>query len=217
MNNLHPNQEMILNFLLDKSEGATLTELSEHLGITKTAAKEHLLKVEKMGFISFKDTKGKVGRPRRHYFLSENGHETFPRQYSWLSIVLLTHLTKKLGGKGMSGMMKELAVSVASSMKGRFENLSSKELLKEVTSVMSELGYRARLKQSDLRKGAVIEANNCVYHTVAISHPELCNFDTEFLKIATGMDVKLECCIAKGGEICRFKLIDKTSPEFPRR
>ena len=105
----------------------------------------------------------------------------------------------------MTMMMKKLASSVADSMKGRFKPLTSPVLvLKEVTKVMNELGYRAELKQSDLRKGAVIEATNCIYHSVAKEHPELCQFDTEFLKKATGMSVRLDCCIARGGEVCRF-------------
>jgi predicted ArsR family transcriptional regulator len=76
---------------------------------------------------------------------------------------------------------------------------------------MNELGYRASLKQSDLRKGAVVEATNCVYHVVAKRHPELCQFDVKFMENATGMKVKLESCIAKGGAVCRF-CINKRSP-----
>jgi predicted ArsR family transcriptional regulator len=82
---------------------------------------------------------------------------------------------------------------------------SSAELLQMITGAMNELGYRSTLKQSDLRKGAVIEATNCVYHTVAKEHPSLCTFDTKFIENATGgMDVKLESCIARGGSVCRF-------------
>lgn len=205
MQGLHENQKKILEYLLNHPEGATLEELATYLGITKTAAKEHVLKVDHLGYLTFIDSKGSVGRPKRRYLLSSEGHEAFPRQYSWLSTVLLELLAKDLGPEGVSRIMKNLAADVVKSMEERFrKSKSAPELLAEVTAALNELGYRATLKQSDLRKGAIVEATNCVYHSVAKRHPELCQFDVKFMENATGMNVKLETCIAKGGATCRF-------------
>jgi len=206
MKSLHENQRRILDYLLNHPGGATLDELSAYLGITKTATKEHLIKVESLGYLSFTDTRGSVGRPRRRYLLSQDGHEAFPRQYSWLSNVLLELLAEDLGGEVVARIMKDLAKKVSQSMESRFQKArSTAELLSEITSALNELGYRAVLKQSDLRKGATIEAINCVYHSVAKRHPSLCQFDTQFIKNASGgMEVKLESCIAKGASVCRF-------------
>ena len=205
MKSLHEKQRKILDFLLNHPEGATLEELSIHLGITKTAVKEHLIKMETLGYLTFVDSKGSVGRPKRRYLLSPEGHEAFPRQYSWLSNVLLELLAKDLGAAAVSRIMKSLADNVAQSMEARFKNAkSTSDLLAQVTAALNELGYRASLKQSDLRKGAVIEATNCVYHSVAKRHPALCQFDVKFLENATDMNVKLESCIAKGASVCRF-------------
>jgi DeoR family transcriptional regulator, suf operon transcriptional repressor len=210
MNSLPENQKRILEFLLDQGEGATLDELALHLGITKTAVKEHLIKLQNYGYLAHVDAKGAVGRPRRRYLLSAEGQEVFPRQYSWLSNVLLELLAEDLGAEAVSRIMKELAKKVAGSMEPRFKNAkSSKEILAEVTNALNELGYRASLKQSDVRKGAIVEATNCVYHSVAKRHPELCQFDVQFLQNASGMNVKLESCIARGASVCRFCLRSK--------
>lgn len=201
---MHGNQRKILEFLLDKPEGATLEDISNHLGVTKTAAKEHILKIEHLGYLTFKDSKGSVGRPKRSYLLTEQGHEVFPRQYSWLSSVLLELLAEDLGPVTVSKIMKNLGKKVAGSMKERFKDKAPALLLAEVNKALNELGYRSYIKQSDVRKGAILEANNCVYHSVAKQHPELCQFDIQFLESATGMKVKLETCIARGGTTCRF-------------
>jgi predicted ArsR family transcriptional regulator len=203
---LHENQQKILDYLLDHPEGATLDELSQHLEITKTATKEHVIKIETSGYLIFKDTRGHVGRPRRRYLLSSDGHETFPRKYSWLSNVLLELLSEDLGAKAVAQIMKNLADKVTKSMELRFKNAkTTPELLETVTAALNELGYRAALKQTDLRKGAIIEATNCVYHTVAKQHPSLCTFDIKFIEKATGgMDVKLAKCITRGDSVCRF-------------
>ena len=109
MRSLHENQRRILDYLLNHSEGATLEELSAHLGITKTAVKEHIIKMESLGYLAFTDSKGSVGRPKRRYLLSPEGHEAFPRQYSWLSNVLLELLANDLGASGVSRIMSSLA------------------------------------------------------------------------------------------------------------
>lgn len=206
MKGLHENQRKILEFLLIKPDGATLDELASHLEISKTATKEHVIKIEAMGYLVFYDEKGEVGRPRRHYILSNEGHEVFPKQYSWLSNILLEVLAEDLGAPAVSKIMKTLAAKVADSMQDKFRRAAAgPELLQVLTQTLNELGYRANLKQSDLRKGAVIEATNCVYHSVAKQHPELCQFDIQFIQHATGMkNVKLDSCIARGGAVCRF-------------
>ncbi|MFI5391577.1 MAG: hypothetical protein ACHQYQ_09465, partial [Bacteriovoracales bacterium] len=86
------------------------------------------------------------------------------------------------------------------------EGLNSLELIRKINETMNKLGYQTSVKQSDMRKGAILEATNCVYHGVAKQHPELCEFDVQFLKKASGMSVKLESCIARGGSVCRFCL-----------
>ncbi len=206
MQGLHGNQKRILDYLLEHPEGATLDELSAHLEITKSAAKEHIVKVEGHGFLIFKDTKGLIGRPKRRYLLSPEGHDAFPKQYSWLSSVLLELLAEDMGKETVSRLMSDLADKVSKSMESKFKAAkNSAELLALVTATLNDLGYRSSLKQSDLRKGAIIEATNCVYHAVAKKHPELCGFDVKFIQNATGgMNVKLESCIARGGSVCRF-------------
>jgi predicted ArsR family transcriptional regulator len=203
-------QQQILDKLLAQPEGATTDELAAHLGVTKTAAKEHVSKLEGLGYLVHEDAKGSVGRPRRIYQLSSAGHEVFPRQYSWLSNVLLELLSEDLGSAEVARIMKQLAGKVAGSMAERFaRKTTSASLLTEITDALNELGYRASLKQKDLRKGAIIEATNCVYHTVAKQHPELCQFDIRFIESASKMNVKLESCIARGGATCRFCLRNK--------
>jgi predicted ArsR family transcriptional regulator len=208
MQGLHENQKKILEYLLDKPGGCPLEEIAAHLGVTKTAAREHVLKIEALGLLQFEDSKGEVGRPKRRYRLSPRGLEAFPRQYSWLSNEILALLVGEFGADGASRLMQKLAGTVADSMRERFERKTSPAArLAEVSAALNELGYRASVKQSDLRKGAVLEATNCVYHTVAKAHPELCAFDIKFIEKASGgLKVSLESCIARGGSVCRFCL-----------
>lgn len=211
MNGLPENQKRILDFLLTQTNGASLDEFVVLLGITKTAVKEHVSKLQSYGYLFYEDEKGSIGRPKRRYKLSPAGQEVFPRQYSWLSNVLLELLSEKLGAEAISRLMKDLAIKVGATMQERFKRAGTpRDILVDITEALNELGYRASLKQSDLRKGAVVEATNCVYHSVARRHPELCQFDVQLLKEASGLEVKLEKCISRGDAVCRFCLNRKS-------
>lgn len=175
-----------------------------HLGITKTAVRAHIVSLEVLGFIRHEDSSGSVGRPKRRYFLSTEGTEAFPRQYAWLSSEVLSLMAESANPAQMTRFMQRLADKVSEQLAEKVKSTKSAARLKEILAVLNELGYRATIKQSDIKKGMVIEAINCVYHAVAQKHPELCCFDVQLLKNASKMNVKLESCIARGGTVCRF-------------
>jgi DeoR family suf operon transcriptional repressor len=206
MKHLHLRQQKILESLLERNEGATADELVEIIGITKTAVKDHLSQLEHLGYISYRDEKGAVGRPRRFYLLSDQGIEAFPRQYSWLSTALLEQVSESFSANEISVLLEGLAEKMSAPLQVQLKSLSEKERLKLIVKTMNELGYRAQLKETDTAIGAIIEATNCVYHTVAQKNPELCQFDISLLKRTSKLKVKLETCIARGGATCRFCL-----------
>lgn len=210
MNHLHERQQTILNHLLEHPEGATVDELVPVIGVTKTAAKEHVNQLQHMGYLSFRDVSTGVGRPKRVYVLSEQGMESFPRQYSWLSNALLNQLALDLEPKHISKIMKSIARSVAAGLEPELSKLSENERLIRIVKTMNDLGYRARLNSGAKNGSTVIEAVNCVYHSVAKMHPKLCEFDIEFLSAASKKQVKMESCVARGASSCRFCLADRS-------
>lgn len=210
MDNLGKTQNKILDFLLDHPSGVQIQKIVEFLGVTKTAAREHIVKLESLGHVAFKDVSGKVGRPKRHYFLTENGKEALPKQYSWLSLILLKQLAKDMDRKFVLKFLDNLADNVSASMEKELEGIEDpKKLLQKISEILTRLGYRSFLRQSDLRKGAVLEATNCVYHSVAQEHPQLCHFDVKLIENLSGLDVQLQKCIAKGDSVCKFCLKKK--------
>ena len=211
MKNLHDNQSKILEYLLNHHEGASLDELAAHLGLTRTAVQQHVLKLLDLGYMTYSDAKGSVGRPRRHYLISDEGIDVFPKKYSWLANAILAQLAQKLGPGGAKTFMRELAGVVAQSLESQIRPTDPPALrLKKVTELLNDLGYRAALKTGDSSKEGVIEAVNCVYHSVAKVHPELCQFDVSLIEKASGMDVRLDSCIARGGAVCRFCITKKS-------
>ena len=69
---------------------------------------------------------------------------------------------------------------------------------------MDELGYDARTGQS-IAGAPTIEADNCIFHELAMKNPEVCQFDLALLSGFSGSKVELTECMARGGHVCRFR------------
>src|SRR5690606_17958003 len=70
--------------------------------------------------------------------------------------------------------------------------------------LMDDLGYDARTGD-DVDGAPTIEADNCVFHELAMKNPEICQFDLSLLSGLTGSKVDLTECMARGGHVCRFR------------
>lgn len=209
MKHLHQRQKIILEYLLNKSEGATVEALCEVAGVTKTAVKGHLSQLESFGYVFAEDRKLGVGRPLKIYTLAPAGEEVFPRRYAWLSHNLMEMISEKLTATQLDELLKDLAQKTASPLLESLKNLNTQERLRAIVKVMNDLGYRAQFRVQKKTKDILVEATNCVYHSTAMTHPQLCQFDIYFLKTTSRLDVELQECMAKGGSSCRFCLKQK--------
>ncbi|MBN1238155.1 MAG: transcriptional regulator, partial [Gammaproteobacteria bacterium] len=72
------------------------------------------------------------------------------------------------------------------------------------------LGYDARPARDEKGETA-IEADNCIFHDLATKYPEVCQFDVALLSAYTGRRVELQECMARGGRVCRFRFLSRTS------
>ncbi|MGZ3238385.1 MAG: methanogen output domain 1-containing protein, partial [Burkholderiaceae bacterium] len=69
---------------------------------------------------------------------------------------------------------------------------------------MEQFGYSTNNEAS---KAAVIEADNCVFHNLALQNTAICQFDLALLSTFTDSKVDHQECMAKNGNVCRFKFL----------
>jgi len=78
----------------------------------------------------------------------------------------------------------------------------------EATRLLAEqldsLGYEAQVTGIDGH--TEVEAWNCVFHSLAKTHPDVCRFDLAFMSAATGRPVQRTQCMLHGAPACRFRL-----------
>lgn len=202
---LGDRQKQLMRALLKTKSGVTVDELSETLEITRNAVRQHLTSLERDGLVQSASTRPSGGRPHQLYVLSDRGKEFFSRHYAWFAELLLESIQRESGADNFRKRLQSLGTGVATQLLTQnAQPKTPREKVQRLADLMQDLGYES--KSGAAADGTpVIEADNCVFHQLAMKHPEVCDFDLALLSTFTGAKVEHEECMAKGGGVCRFK------------
>lgn len=197
-------RKQLLRHLLRNKSGATVDELSRAIGVTRTAVRQHLSSLMRDALVAPGAARPSGGRPKRLFVLTDGGREAFPRHYSWFAQLLVEAIAKEHGTAGLRTRLGRIASAVVTQLRQRAPaNANRREKIEQLAAVMDEIGYDARAIQIS-GSTPTIEADNCVFHELAMKHPEICHFDLALLSGYTGDKVELHECMARGGHVCRF-------------
>jgi len=204
---LGERQRQLLELLLRSKGGLTVDELSKGLKITRNAVRQHLAALESDGLTATGITRPSGGRPQQLYVLTDKGKEVFPRHYSWFARLVVEAIKREHGADGLRERLSEIGAAVGEQMRGQSPGLNGREeKVVKLASVMDQLGYNARRAASG---APVIEADNCVFHELAMKTPEICQFDLAMMASFTDSKIDHQECMARGGNLCRFKFTPK--------
>ncbi|HEY8539755.1 MAG TPA: transcriptional regulator [Steroidobacteraceae bacterium] len=198
-------RKALMRYLLRNKAGAAIDEIAAAIGVTRTAVRQHLASLMRDGFVEPRGSRASGGRPQQLFVLTEQGREAFPRHYSWFAQLLVEEITREHGPAGLRARLGRIAAAVVENLRQRKPTGGSRrENIERLSEVMDELGYDARVGK-DIGGAPTLEADNCVFHELAMKHPEICHFDLALLSGYTGSKVELHECMARGGHVCRFR------------
>ncbi|MFZ1548085.1 MAG: HTH domain-containing protein [Candidatus Nitrotoga sp.] len=202
-------QQALLKLLLKNKGGLTLEELSEYLKITRNAVRQHIAALENNGIVTQGMTRPSGGRPEQLYVLTDEGKEFFPRNYAWLAQLMIESIAQESGVVRLRERLSTMGVGVAQQLLSQNSVLNTRgQKVEKLSEVMEELGYSTRSVIVNSYT-PTIEADNCIFHNLAMKNPEICQFDLALLSTFTDSKVNHEECMAKGGNVCRFKFMAK--------
>ena len=206
---IRSRQQQILKLLLENKAGLSIDEIAAALNISRNAVQQHFAVLERDGYIQAGVLNKTAGRPVRSFILTEAGINSFPKQYAWFSELILTDLKNEMGSEAFQRYMHKLGNNLSQSLLSRFKGKQTDERIEELLKIMDELGFKTKNTTESDSNERTIEACNCIYHDLAQKHEEICEFDKTLMSSLLDQDIELVECMAKGGAVCRFKIISK--------
>jgi predicted ArsR family transcriptional regulator len=193
--------------LLFKTRGALpVSVLAEKLGITEMAVRRHIQTLERDHYIGTELVRQAMGRPTTLYFLTEKGHNLFPRNYSDLAIDFLKDIEDLEGIEKVDLLFERREERLTRSYTKRMMGLSFEERIEELAKIQNSKGYMAKWEKDEEGNFIIIE-DNCPISEIAKEYNKACACELSlFQKLLGTNKVERTQCLAKGGERCVYSI-----------
>jgi predicted ArsR family transcriptional regulator len=201
--NMTSTRDKVLRTLLTRQR-CTINELAEAVGINPISVRHHVTKLEAEGLVTSEEERHGVGRPRRLYFLTEDGMEQFPTRYLRLTVRLLEQLKETLPepmvGELFSQVANDLVADYTSDLE--LDGIPLEERLDIVKDLLKNEGFTMEWERQD--DGYHIREVNCPYYHVGQNHPEVCAVDQTLISNMLDVPVEKVKCILDGDSFCTY-------------
>ena len=194
-------RQRVLETLL-KRQRCTINELAEAVEINPISVRHHITRLEAEGLVASAEERHGVGRPRRAYFLTENGLERFPTRYMRLTMRLLEQLKDSLPSSTVQALFSQMAQDVIANYQGELNGLTMDERLALLKEMLSKEGFNIEWElDGDQYR---IRETNCPYYHVGQNHPEVCSVDQTLISSVLALPAEKVKCILNGDQTCTY-------------
>ena len=198
---LKNTRERVLRTLLTRQR-CTINELAEAVEINPISVRHHITRLQIEGLVDSAEERHGVGRPRRIYFLTEQGLERFPTRYLRLTVRLLHQLKETLPAPMVSSLFTQIAEDLASDYES--DGLTIEERLDLVKQVLSTEGFT--VDWTKVGDNYQIREVNCPYYHIGQNHPEVCSVDQTIISTVLSTPAEKIQCMLQGDTICTYQV-----------
>lgn len=181
----------------------TVLDLGRALGVTATAIRQRLVRLEGAGLIA--RSLERVGRGRPHYLyeLTPKGLRQLGDNYGDLALILWREIQRIPDGE----LRAQIVSRVREAMVQRFgpiEGRNLEERLRKFRDALAGHGYDVEVgEQNGL---PILRENSCPYQDLADEDRGICDLEQEVFQRVLGVDVKLTHCCQDGHRCCEFEV-----------
>ncbi|MCX7793761.1 MAG: winged helix-turn-helix transcriptional regulator [Thermodesulfovibrionales bacterium] len=194
-----------LLLLLKKNGEMSIEEMSNALNITPIGIRQHILSLERNGFVSYRMRKKGVGRPGYIYSLTNKAEELFPNNYKNFILEVFKEIEDDGGREHIDRLFKKRKDRLFkhfSSILGNVKNFKTR--LSLFLDSLKEQGYiletQERLHDVDLIQF------NCPISAVSSHYREVCKYELELYRDLFGTGVDRLQCVSEGGRYCSYRI-----------
>ncbi len=198
-------RERVMYTLLTQRQ-STINELAEAVNINPISVRHHISRLEADGLVNSAEEKHGVGRPRRIYYLTENGRELFPSRYIQLTLRILEQLKETVPQHVIDQLFTQIAEDLASEHDLQLAGMSTEQRLDLIKNLLTGEGFSVEWeKQGD---HYLIREIYCPYYHVGQNHPEVCSVDRILISTVLSVPAEKVNCILNGDAHCTYIVPD---------
>ena len=201
--------------LMRISGGRTAQQLAAQLGITSMGVRRHLMTLERDGLVRVQTQRQPAGRPTFVYNLTEEGNDTFPRNYHVLASQILDAARARSGGAKVEDLFAGRTDQLVAQYEPRMRGKELAGRVQELAKIQDENGYMTVWEQVD--GGYLLREQNCAIYRVACRFQEACNYEIELFHRLLDAEITRVEHQVKGDLACTYLVREKRRGARGRR
>ncbi len=200
---MQKTRRTILEFLKQRGR-ATLEELAGEARVASMSARGHLSVLERDGLVTYDEVRGKVGRPRFVYSLTDLGQDQFPKSYHVLCNRVLEAATTS-SADAASELASRIAQAWADDHRGRVAGQSFAEKVRTLGAIRTEEGAMASVEPTE--DGFLLVQHHCPASCVAARFPHvICTAEMGYIRRLLDATVERVTWAQNGDGTCSYRI-----------
>ena len=196
----HDDEQFLLS--LQRLGAGTVQELCAAAGVTATAVRLRLSRLQSMGFVDRQTIREGRGRPHHTYKITDQGQRQLGDNYSELARLLWSELQKideidvrqRVTGRIRDAMVKQYGAN------GRGSVLTDR--FAQLGVALSERGFSVEIGMDETLP--ILRENHCPYHDLAQHDSGICELEQQVFEQVLGVPLTLASCCRDGDNCCEF-------------
>lgn len=188
---------------LHRLGSGTISEICESVGVTATAVRQRLVRLQGQGFVSRVMVRSGRGRPHFVYQVSESGLNQLGENYSDLALILWQEMQSIEEPVLRQRVVRRVRDSMVLRYGRSDHSRSMPDRLRQLQASLVSRGFDVEIDTSgDL---PILRENSCPYQELASADAGICELEQEVFGDVLGTKVTLTKCCRDGHHCCEFQ------------
>jgi predicted ArsR family transcriptional regulator len=155
------NPKLLILTEIKRSQGLSVSELCDRIGLSYMGVKQHCVALEKEGYLdTWRRPKG-MGRPEKAYRLTTNAQEFFPTEYSSFTTEILDSIERVYGPNAPEKILYNIYQNEMEKLSAQVSGHTFEERIRSYAILRNERGYMSEYYfDRDVNEHHIIEYNS---------------------------------------------------------
>ena len=187
---------------------ATVPQLCEDLGVTATAVRQRLARLQALDCIEREAVRTGRGRPHHCYKLTDEGLRQLGDNYAELAIILWKEMRRIEDTDVRNRVVDRIRRSLVNRYGAGVNSDSLGERMAQLQQALAQRDFDVEVDTSG--ELPILRENNCPYHDLAASDSEICELERSVFGQLLGAELSLTQCCLDGHSCCEFQVAEKS-------
>lgn len=188
---------------LHRLEAGTVQDICADLGVTATAVRQRLVRLQSLGLVSRELVRSGRGRPFYEYRLTRLGLRELGDNYADLAQILWRELRSIEEPAVRARVFDRIRQALADDYGRGVEGESLEQRFEELSGALAERGFDVEVDSSGHLP--ILRENHCPYLELATADPGICELEQAVFEKVLGAEVSLTQCCLDGHHCCEFQ------------